>query len=1388
MKKSFHTFADAKRSTNELGITSVLEYCSKYQADKRLPGHPDEVYANSGWKDWYDFLGTTELQLYSSYDEAKSAAQKLGITSAKDYNLHRSIDSRLPSRPQDFYCGKGWQSWKAYLDHTEDSIFYILYSKAEAAVQALGIGTSRQYKLLCNVNARLPANPHVLYKGKGWVDWKTFLGKTSPYYKTYDEAASAAFKLNISSVPAYKSRRKEDPRLPPHPEILYADRWTNSYDFFGKIKRSTLYPTHLEAKIAAQILGIRRRDDYPVEYRKDERLPSNPDKFYKTNGWDNWKTFLGTSYYGSYREASLAAQLLGVLSAGQYRIDHYKDKKLPPCPKNIYREWQGWNDFLGIPKRTYYSLEEAQSMVKKMAVKTQAAYQERYSEDPQLPEKPAVYYQRKGWSGFRHFFGTEHYQTLSEARKSAQKLLITNSSEYKAHYRKDVRLPALPEAFYAQEWVSWYDFLSISKRTCYKTYDQARAAAQCLGIKSISEYRLRYLEDPHLPASPMTAYKDSLNWYDLLGNEKPDIYLRLSEAKLAVQMLGVSTRKQYIARYKENPRLPGAPEYFYSADGWTDWYDYLGTQKPINYTLLFPNFWRDVTKWLENGNNRGQKKSSLRKFLSNYYQPQNLPDDSLYLLMRCNPFNAEGYRQFIESIERSTCRNRHSHISSFYSWILKQYCTDEDGSESVVIPSFRNPFETVMAGFAESLQPYRHTQSTKTPLGYEYILRAREYLVREGEFALLKKPKLADLPHLQELFNSRTDWLEIDEARIDLNDPDCVWRYEKAQRTIDGKRKITQICRVWSPARFIALYTLLRFPLRGLQITLLDSGEADNEVPYVDLVSSAIKWMPNPSPLALKATKKESPQGAVQRGDHDLPKFHITTNKSGAGDDGYEIEWIPDDLVYWFLMLRDWQKKYNPLSQPTSWTSIHSVLGHDRLNERILKSRGTQCFLFRVDSSGRPLHTQTAFADTLPALLHRIQRGGENLAIPSTKGHYVTPYTPHSLRVSLITAFIADGNAPIHLISKLVGHTSLVMTIYYVKLNGQQMRRTMGETEKRAAQLITDKHTSSILMEGLRPLRDKIIVTDGNRKLLDSDVPNSSCVIFDWGVCPMSASSCHIGGLDSTPGRGDLAFPVPSGYLGQKNCTRCRFFITGIPFLGGLVALANEISLEIYTESGRFEGFSALVRELEYEYYDVIAKGGVDTKQWERKRATANEQQSGSKLDGLLNDYSRLNHFIQSCLALMNRKDDEARSPELITLVVAGELEDVGLAIRESNEQYHLLAEICQNASIYQSADPSRALPLISQAIDRMAENNHLKPAMFRLTDDQKLKTINELNQLLLSRLGSWERIDDLFSGDLMLLDIDSHRPEITRVSSDIQSILMGASSVNFESKEVDNE
>ncbi|MDG9978630.1 VPA1269 family protein, partial [Ectopseudomonas oleovorans] len=931
---------------------------------------------------------------------------------------------------------------------------------------------------------------------------------TKKNFFIYAEAQAVAQALGIKSQPDYTKRYREGQRLPCNPSEVYADAgWTDWYDFLGK-ERPDFYPTYAEAQAAAQALCIKSQPDYIKRYREDQRLPSNPKTAYADAGWMDWYDFLGKERldsYPTYAEAQAAAQALGIRNMPDYRNRYREDQRLPCRPYRVYAYagWMDWYDFLG-------------------------------NERPDL------------------------YPTYAEAQAAAQALGIKNLPEYTNRYREDRRLPCRPNAVYAAGWIDWYDFLGNERPDIYPTYAEAQAAAQALGTKSYSDYTKRHREDQRLPVHPNKVYADAgwMDWYDFLGNERPDWYPTYAEAQAAALALDIKGHSDYSKRYREDQRLPSNPSQVYAEDGWMDWYEFLGNENPNTATVGYSRIWANFEQWLKSQTGIDAKKSAMRGFLSGFYQDQELPDEPVHLLLRAIPFPTEAYQQFIEAQAESLKRPYHRVITAFFGWLLDEHCTDADADERIVLPGYRNPFQTVLAGFADSLQAYRPNQSTKPPLGYEYILRARNFLVPNGEQVLQTRPSLTDLPHLQDFFATRADWIYVDESLIDRDDPNCIWRVVKADRKMKDKREVVNSYQIWSPVRFVALYTLLRFPLRGQQILWLDSGEADNEIAVLDAEHGGVHWEKNTGPLAGKGSKKRRPHAAVQRGDKDAPKLYVTTNKTGRYEGGYEVEWIPDDLLYWFLLLRDWQAKYNPLKEPTRWSDIKL---RAETNEKILQARGTQTFLFRTDASGRPALTTTVFTHTLPALLYAIQRPGENLASESPNStannrRCISPYTPHSLRVSLITAFIADGEAPIHLISKLVGHASLVMTIYYIKLNNDQMRRTMGETEKRAAQISTQRHAEAVRTQGLQPLRHQLIATDGNRLLLESDVPNSACVVFDHGICPMSGAACQIGGEAVAERKVESLYaPVEAGYLGQKNCPRCRFFVTGVPFLGGLV-------------------------------------------------------------------------------------------------------------------------------------------------------------------------------------------------------------------------------------------
>ncbi len=114
------TYEEAKKAAQALGAKSQTEYYQLYKKDPRLSSNPDRTYKKT-FLSWGDFLGTEtknsmerSRELYSTYEEAKKAAQKLRIKSETDYRMEYKKDPRLPSSPSSKY-GDEFVSWADFL-------------------------------------------------------------------------------------------------------------------------------------------------------------------------------------------------------------------------------------------------------------------------------------------------------------------------------------------------------------------------------------------------------------------------------------------------------------------------------------------------------------------------------------------------------------------------------------------------------------------------------------------------------------------------------------------------------------------------------------------------------------------------------------------------------------------------------------------------------------------------------------------------------------------------------------------------------------------------------------------------------------------------------------------------------------------------------------------------------------------------------------------------------------------------------------------------------------------------------------------------------------------------------------------------------------------------
>ena len=184
--------------------------------------------------------------------------------------------------------------------------------------------------------------------------------------------------------------------------------------------------------------------------------------------------------------------------------------------------------------------------------------------------------------------------SFEEAEDKVRPLRILSMREYVRLFKQKKLpkgLPSDPPRIYKNKgWVGWPEFLGYErdkmKRGSALPFREAREFTRSFGIKSISEYKKLHKQGglPKVyPADPSRLYKGQgwVDWFDFLGNKRPDKLLSFEEAEELVKNLGIRTIQEYtrLCRHGKLPKgLPICPDEVYKDKGWANWYDYLGCE------------------------------------------------------------------------------------------------------------------------------------------------------------------------------------------------------------------------------------------------------------------------------------------------------------------------------------------------------------------------------------------------------------------------------------------------------------------------------------------------------------------------------------------------------------------------------------------------------------------------------------------------------------------------------------------------------------------------------------------------------------------------------------------------------------------------------------------
>lgn len=885
--------------------------------------------------------------------------------------------------------------------------------------------------------------------------------------------------------------------------------------------------------------------------------------------------------------------------------------------------------------------------------------------------------------------------------------------------------------------------------------DSLKQFCKNVGLSNSVLYRKNYKEYG-LPAHPERMYDEWISYKDFFDIVDFIPYIELKNLIANENLKNAKEYKCFISKLNDTS-LPLDPQTAYLTE-WENWYKFLGKPEPFKPDFISQEYagWAiKIKEFMTKARGAGTKESQLCRFVRLYIEQHDKSQTPHAFLIQ-EKFDVKPFRDILENIESEPKRRSLVvYVNEFLDYIIDNDLTieDEETGEIVRIDNARNPFSLLLNQQNISSSPSR-SETTKPCLQYHFVKKVQEWII----------PKNAkNFQELEHLHDFDADWIRVDFNKLDLHDPDCVYR------TIDDQAYI------WSPVDWIHTYALTKVPLRGRQIAYNDSGEADEYIAELDK-KNKVTWQLNTSPLS-GLTKEQSfikkmPDGQVG--------MFTTTNKTNNNGEGYSIPWMPEDLAYWLIRLRKWQQKYNPLKYPSAWLNCQRT----NLNEIQRKAKGLNCFLFRRFNDFEPATVSNALTPRLAAALYNIQPS--NLSLATHEGNrailssYRSKYTPHSMRVSLITAYILEMGMPIEIVMKIVGHSSVIMSIYYCKISTQDIRTRLEEGEKIALKNEVESIQRTIEQNKIENVKNQLVGKNSELlQALSNEVPVGNYIFRDYGICPFAASRCDDGGELI---QGSLRFSsTPYGYLGMQNCIRCRHFITGPAFIGGLLAITNEILLQSNDQSKicsnlqvKIDQINQDINNIEKEEYianlkqkEFLGSEKRSILEVELRNFESEYETAAKKLDMLLCDIQAAYSYISKCHQLINQDNSNENMLSLIKTSNAElvlEMEDVS--------HYQQLQEVCENAIIYKSCNADQAIYPRTQLIDRMAMFNQIMPSLFMLSKEQQLYAGNQIFKLLMSRLKSWEKVQKIMDGEIKLIDL----PKSEKISkSEIELIFQNS-------------
>lgn len=577
---------------------------------------------------------------------------------------------------------------------------------------------------------------------------------------------------------------------------------------------------------------------------------------------------------------------------------------------------------------------------------------------------------------------------------------------------------------------------------------------------------------------------------------------------------------------------------------------------------------------------------------------------------------------------------------------------------------------------------------------------------------------------------------------------------------VDWKgKKLTIYC----PVIVTLFLVMLDLPLRMGQVRRLDSGEAD----LFQFNGELMNWEENTGPHA-GYWAREVGQGRYRtdtrgyaREIHDeirpVTGIFVNTNKTGKP---YVIPWSISSLFKNLWALRQWQEKYNPISEP-----IGPELYLSDRQKYPLKTLQEMPRIFPIarllpnkywPHPGR-VATSSEINLAWGNLLLEVQRrwneqhpGNQVLLAeihPKNGQPHKHRYTIHGLRVRGLTN-LRRGGMPLDLLSRFVaGHASVRMTMYYTKPNPNEIAEHIEKAIAAAdsqRDFINDLRAMSV-DEALR--RSVALSPTAVSEAINSGAQAQFCNV-SLGVCPFDGARCYDGGkLLQKEVKNGVSRNV-YGDIKNRNCVICRHFITGAPWLNQLLDYGTKLCARRQFLARDEE---RLLHERD-RYEQAFKAGEITGALWDNKYDELQADVIQVKEDWEINENSVF-EVERLCTAIKKLVDSEQAADGKVLLVA----QESAVEYREISE-FKQAAWITAMGRIHRILGDDQVEAKRDQYLDFILANSGIRPVglMSGVSLAHRKKALDQY-ALYLDATVAAEDVDDLVNGHLRLQDLRIH-------------------------------